>query len=173
MLLQDHQLDKDVKKAIALTFYINMANKAINKRIDKAIDEAIDEAIDKSVNETVDENEEIINIKKFSDKFSGTNNPFSTLSQQIIFVPIRDKEDEIDKTEKSLEELFKKAYEDNDVIKKIMDTKARDFRKLLTALTKKDIILSMGDLKIESKWLYMKNRMYILENKPLQLFLLQ
>ena len=60
-------------------FYVNTADKTI----DKIIDKAIDKAIDKGVNETVDgneENEKIIDVKEFSNKFSGTNNPFSTPS---------------------------------------------------------------------------------------------
>ena len=167
-LLQDHQLDKDIKKALAVAFCINMT--------DEAIDKAIDKSIDKSVNETVDgneENKEIIDVEEFSNKFSETNNFFSTLLQQVIPIPIRDKESEIDKTEKLLEKLFKKAYEDNKVVKEIIDAKARSLRKLPTVLTKKGIVLSMGDLKIENKQLYVKNRMYVPENELLQLFLLQ
>ena len=72
-----------------------------------------------------------------------------------------------------LEELFNKAYKNDEVVKKIINAKAHDLQKLPTALIKKDIVLLMGDLKIESKLLYVKNRMYILENKLLQLFLLQ
>ena len=74
---------------------------------------------------------------------------------------------------KSLKKLFKKAYEDDEVVKEIIDAKARGLRKLLTALTKKGIVLSMEDLKIENKQLYMKNRMYVSENEALQLHLLQ
>ena len=74
---------------------------------------------------------------------------------------------------KLLEDLFEKAYEDNKVVKEIIDTKARGLRKLPKALTKKGIVLSIGDLKIESERFYVKNRMYVPENKPLQLFLLQ
>ena len=161
-LLQDHQLHENIKKTLVVMFYVNTA-------IDKGID-------DKGVNKIVDgieKNKEIINVKEFSNKLSGTDNPFSTSLQQIISASIGDGEGEIDKTGKSLEELFEKAYENNKVVKEIMDAKARGFRKLPTALTKKDIILSMGDLKIESKRLYVKNRIYIPENKALQLHLLQ
>ena len=141
----------------------------VNIGIGKGVD-------DKSVDEIVDgneENEEIINVKEFSDKFSGTNNPFFTPSQQIISVPIGDKEGEIDKTGKLLEKLFEKAYEDDKMVKEIMDAKACSFRKLPTALTKKNIVLSMGDLKIKSEQLYVKDRMYVSENEALQLHLLQ
>ena len=160
MLLYDHQLDKDIKKALVVTFCVN-----------RAIDEGVD---DKSVDEIVDrteENKEIIDVEEFSDKFS--NYLFSTPLQQIISASIGDRKGENDKTEKSLEELFEKAYEDNKVVKEIMDAKACNFWKLLTALTQKGIRLSMRDLKIESKQLYVKNRMYVLENKALQLHLLQ
>ena len=133
-------------------------------------------ADDKDVNKIVDETEEnkkIINVKEFSNEFSRTNNPFSTLLQQIIFVPIRDREGEIDKTGKLLEELFENAYEDNKVVKEIMNAKEYDFWKLPTVLTKKNIVLSMGDLKIKSEQLYVKDRMYVSENEALQLHLLQ
>ena len=72
-----------------------------------------------------------------------------------------------------LKELFKKAYKDNEIVKEIMDTKACSLQKLPTALIKKDIRLSIRGLKIKSKQLYVKNRMYVPENRPLQLFLLQ
>ena len=145
----------------------------INTTINKSVN---NKSVDgKNVNEIVDENKEnkeIINIKKFSNKF--LDNLFFTSLQQIIPIPIGDGESEIDKTKgKSLEKLFKKAYENNNIVKNLIDVKAHGFWKLPTALTKKGIRLSMEDLKIENKQLYMKNRMYVLENKPLQLFLLQ
>ena len=144
----------------------------VNTTIDEGVDnKGVD---DKNVDVIVDENKknkEIIDVEEFSDEFS--DSLFSTLLQQIIFAPIGDRKGENDKTEKLLEKLFKKAYEDNDVVKEIMDAKARGLRKLPTVLTKKDVVLSMGDLKIKNRQLYVKNRMYVPENKPLQLFLLQ
>ena len=169
-LLQDHQLDEDVKKALAVAFCINTADKVIDKRIDKAIDKDIDKAINEDVNKTVngnEENKEIIDVKEFSNKFSETNNPFSTPSQQVISVPIGDREGEIDEMGKLLEKLFNKAYKDNKMVKENINAKIRGLQKLPTALTKKGIVLSMRDLKIKSKWFYMKNRMYVPENKPL------
>ena len=161
MLLQDHQLDKNVKKVLTVMFCINTV-------IDKSVD-------DKGVDEIVDrnkENKEIIDIKEFSNEFS--DNLFSTPLQQIMIISIGDGEDEIDKTkEKLLKELFEKVYKDNNVVKEIMDAKAPGLWKLPTALTKKDIRLSIRDLKVKSKQLYVKNRMYVPENKFLQLFLLQ
>ena len=118
-----------------------------------------------------EENEEIIDVKEFSDKISDT--PFSTSLQQIISTPIGDRKDENDKTKKLLEELFKKVYEDNEVVKEIMDAKAHSLRELLTTLTKKGIKLSIRDLKIKSQQFYVKNRMYVPENEILQLHLLQ
>ena len=148
-MLQDHQLDEDVKKALVVTFCVNTV---INKGVDEIVDET-------------EENKEIINIEEFSDKFS--DHPFSILLQQIISVPIRDGESEIDKTKKLLKKLFNKAYEDDEVVKEIMDAKAGGFRKLPIALTKMGIVLSMRDLKIENEQLYVKNKMYILKNGPL------
>ena len=125
MLLQDHQLDKDIKKALAVVFCVNTAiNEGANDK--SANDKGVD---DKGVDEIVDKNKEnkkIINVKEFSDKFSGTNNFFSTPSQQIISEPIGDKENEIDETGKLLEELFEKAYKNNEIVKKIINAKARD-----------------------------------------------
>ena len=155
-----------MKKALAVAFCVDIADKA-----DETTNKAINNAIDEIVNGN--ENKEIIDVKEFFDKFSKTNNLFFTPSQQIIFVPIGDKEDEIDKTGKSLEKLFEKAYKDDEVVKEIIDAKAYDLWKLPIALTKKDIVLSMGDLKIKSEQLYVKNKMYISENEALQLHLLQ
>ena len=72
-----------------------------------------------------EKNKKIINAKEFSNKFSETDNPFSTPLLQIISVPIRDGEGEIDKMGKLLEELFKKAYKNDKVVKKIINAKAR------------------------------------------------
>ena len=130
--------------------------------------------VDKNVDELVkgnEENKEIINVEEFFDKFS--DHPFSTPLQQIISASIRDGKGEIDHTGKLLEELLNKMYKDNKVVKEIIDAKPRGLQKLPKALTKNDIVLLMGDLKIESKRFYVKNRMYVLENEPLQLFLLQ
>ena len=75
---------------------------------------------------------------------------------------------------KLLEELFKKAYKDDKVVKKIMDAKTRGLRKLPTALTKNGIVLSMEDLRIgKNGQFYVKNKMYVPENEALQLYLLQ
>ena len=63
-LLQDHQLDKDVKKALAVMFCVNTA-------IDEDVNEIMDE------NKENKENKEIINIEEFSDEFS--DNPFFIL----------------------------------------------------------------------------------------------
>ena len=97
---------------------------------------------------------------------------FSLSLQKII--PKSSRDSEPDKTKrKLLEGLFDKVYKDNKVVKKIIDAKAHGLQKIPIAPTKKDIILSMRDLKIKNKQLYVKNRMYISENKLLQLFLLQ
>ena len=164
-MLQSHQLNDNIKKALAVAFCVDIANKA-DKTMNKAIDDAIDKTVDRN------KNKKIIDVKEFSNKFS--DNPFSTSSQQIIPITIGDREGEIDETErKLLKELFEKTYEDNNIVKTLMDAKARALQKLPTALTKKGIRLSIGNLKIESEQLYMKNKMYVPENKPLQLFLLQ
>ena len=155
-MLQDHQLDKNIKKVLAVTFCVNTT-------------------IEEGVNETVNANEknkEIINVEEFSNKFS--DHSFSTLLQQIIHKPIGDGEGKTDNTKgKLLEKLFDKTYKDNNIVKDLMDTKTRDLRKLPTMLIKKSIVLSMEDLKIGNERLYVKNRMYVLENKALQLYLLQ
>ena len=153
-----------------VAFCVNTADKT-DKTINKTINNAVNEGVDESVKRN-EENEEIIDVKKFSNKFS--NHPFSTPLQQIISAPIEDREGEINETKrKSLEKFFEKACKDNEVVKEIIDAKARGLRKLPTTLIKKDIRLSMSDLKIKSERLYIKNRMYVSENKPLQLFLLQ
>lgn len=154
-LLQDHQLDKDVKKALAVTFFVNTANETINK------------AIDNKVDKIVDGNEDIINVEKHLDKFSG-NEDNSTL------IPNISKDNEPNATKaKSLEKLFEKAYKDNEVVKNLINAKERGLQKLPMALIKKGIVLSIGDLKIKNERLYVKNRMYIPENEALQLYLLQ
>ena len=119
ILLQDHQLDKNVKKVLVVMFCINTA-------IDKAIDKGINETVD--ANKENKENKEITNVKEFSEESS--NNSFSTHLQQIILKSSRDEEDEIDKTRKLLKKLFEKAYKDNEIVKEIIDAKAHDLWKL-------------------------------------------
>ena len=138
---------------------------AVTFCVNTAIGESVDKIVDG--NKKNKENEEIIDVEEFSNKFSGTNNSFFTPLQQIISISIRDEEDKIDKTGKLLEKLFEKAYKDDEVVKKIINTKACGLQKLPTALTKKDIVLSMGDLKIKNKQFYVKNRMYVSENEAL------
>ena len=119
-MLQDYQLDKNVKKTLAVAFCVNTGDKTINK--------VINNAVDKGANETVkgnEKNKRIINVKEFSNKFSKTNNFFSTSLQQIIPKSSRDGKGEIDETGKLLKKLFKKVYKDNKVVKEIMDAKAR------------------------------------------------
>ena len=110
---------------------------------------------DKDIDEIVDgnkKNKEIIDVEEFSDKFSKTDNLFSTFLQQIIPKSSRNREGETDKTKgKLLEELFKKAYKDDEVVKEIINAKTRGLRKLPKILSKKGIVLSMRDLKIKSE----------------------
>ena len=143
-----------------IAFCVNTANKAT------------DNAVDKTINGN-EENKEIIDVKEFSDKVS--DNSFSAPLQQIILKLSGDGKDEFDETKGNLlEKLFDKAYKDDKVVKEIIDAKACGFWKLLTALTKKGVVLLIRDLKIgKNRCLYVKNRMYVLENKSLQLFLLQ
>ena len=85
-------------------------------------------AIDKGVNKTVEgneENEEIINVKNFFNKFS--DNSFFTPLQQIILKRSRDEKDELDEMGKFLEKLFDKTYKDNKVVKEIINTKTCGF----------------------------------------------
>ena len=77
-LLQNHQLDGDVKKALAVMFCVNtVIDKDVN---DEGVDEkGVDAIVDE--NKENEENKEIINVEEFFNEFSGTDNPFSTPSQ--------------------------------------------------------------------------------------------
>ena len=59
----------------------------------------------------------------------------------------------------------------------IIAAKKRSLQNLLAELTKQEIKLAMGNLTVESsgngKRLYVKHRMYVPNDKNLQLFLLQ
>ena len=109
MLFQNHQLDEDIKKALVVIFCVNTT-------------------IDKGVNKIVDaneENEKIIDVEEFSNEFS--DNSFSILLQQIIPKPSKDGKGEPNKTEKLLEKLFDKTYEDNKIVKKIINANSRSY----------------------------------------------
>ena len=75
-----------------------------------------------------------------------------------------------------LEELLNRAYK-NDKVKDIIAAKRKGLWRLPANFTKQGIKLAMGDLTLEgnkdSTRLYVKNRMYVPNDKNLRLFLLQ
>ena len=79
--------------------------------------------------------------------------------------------------QKSLENLLQNAYQQDKVMNSIIAAKKQGFQKLSAELTKQNIKLAMGDLVVErngaTKRLYVKSKIYIPNDKNLQLFLLQ
>ena len=77
-----------------------------------------------------------------------------------------------------MEDPLDEAYQDN-IINSIIDAKRQNLWKLLANLIKQGMKLAMGDITLEdsgcssSTKLYIKSKIYVPDNKNLQLFLLQ
>ena len=74
--------------------------------------------------------------------------------------------------EDSLEELFANAYKNNKLVQAIIDTKIKSMRKLPRKILKQ-VKLSMGDLEIKNNKLYIRDKIYIPDDKNLRLYLLR
>ena len=74
--------------------------------------------------------------------------------------------------EDSWEELFANTYKNDKLIQAIIDAKIRGMRKLPRKILKQ-VKLSMGDLEVKNSRLYMQGKIYIPDNKNVQLYLLR
>ena len=144
ILLQDNQLDEDIKKALAIMFCAGNAREKVN--IDK----------------------DIINAENYLDDNIAEDNNLAT-DQESIDVKPRNYEEN---AEDSLEELFANAYKNNKLVQAIIDAKVKSMRKLSRKILKQ-VKLSMGDLEVKNSRLYVQGNIYIPDNKNLQLYLLQ
>ena len=80
-----------------------------------------------------------------------------------------------EKTEsgQSLEELLKKAYEKDEIVKEIIKAKQDNLRKLPEKILKMGFRIAMGDLEIKNTQLWYKKRLWIPDCDDLKLYLLR
>ena len=144
ILLQDNQLDKNVKKALAVMFCTGNTRKEVN--IDK----------------------DIINAENYLDDNITNNNNLAT-NHKSSDIKMRNHEEN---AEKSLEELFANAYKNNKLVQAIIDAKVRSMRKLLCEILKK-VMLFMRNLEIKNSRLNLQDNIYVLNDQNLWLYLLR
>ena len=168
-LLKADQLDDNNKKALAVVFCANEANEA--NKVDE-IDEVneIDE-VDK-VDEV--ENENIVDVRDYT----GLDLRQHTSEEQNLELSSSSTGMAGSRIKNSLEDLLNESYQNDKVANGIIAAKRAGLRKLPANLTtKQSIKLAMEDLTIKGNRsrtrLYVKRRMYIPNEKNLQLFLLK
>ena len=157
-LLKADQLDDNVKKALAVVFCANKANK-------------IDE---------VDEYENIVDVRDYINQNSHQHSEFEQILEQgssstkMAGSRIKSAGSRI---ENLLEKLLEKTYQNGKILNNIIAAKQAGLRKLPAEITKEGIKLAMGDLTLKSSGrstrLYVKGKMYVPNDKKLKLFLLQ
>lgn len=165
-MLQSHQINEDIKKALMVAFCVTTTNGNGNEN----------EIEPDQIEEIIDVNNYIDNFDQSEDKRPIGQDDYAEESDIGMSNEPQMHEDSHNSDgddPESLEKLLEDAYEMDKVVKEIVNAKKSGLWKLPQALVKKGIALSMGDLKIENKRLYIKNRMYVPDNKKLQLYLLQ
>ena len=167
-LLKADQLDDNVKKALAVVFCANKANKTNEASEVNKVDEVdkIDEV----------ENEAIVDVR---DYINQNLHQHSELDQ-ILEQSSSSTEMAGSRIKNSLEDLLDKAYQADEVLNSIIAAKRAGLWKLPANLTtEQGIKLAMGDLTLEdtgrggSTRLYVKGKMYVPDDEKLRLFLLQ
>ena len=74
-------------------------------------------------------------------------------------------------TAEALKNLFPNAYEKNKLVQAIINTKVKRLQKLPLKILKQ-VKLAMRDLEVNNNRLYVRDKIYIPNNKKLQLHLL-
>ena len=161
-MLKASQLDKDIKKVLAVMFYADEAEEADEVDGVDEIDE-VDEI----------ENKNIVNVGDYM----GLDLHQHLDVQQNLELSSSNTEMAGSRIENSLGNLLDKAYQSNEIVKTIIKAKQKDLQKLPADLTKQGIKLAMGDLTLQgsgrSTRLYVKGKMLVPNDENLKLFLLQ
>ena len=142
ILLQDNQLDKDMKKALAIMFYASNVKKV---NIDKNIIDAED---------YLDNN--IVENNNLATDWENTDVKLWNYKKNA---------------EKSFKKLFANIYKNNKLVQATIDVKVRDMRKLPRKILKQ-VKLSIENLEVKNNRLYVQGNIYIPDNKNLRLYLL-
>ena len=75
--------------------------------------------------------------------------------------------------EKEIDQIIKEAYQNDDLIKKIFESKRTEDRMLSSKLLKKEVKFVMKDLQIRNDRIYYKTRLLISQFNKLKLHLLK
>ena len=169
-LLKADQLDDNLRKALAVIFCAN--TKPNNAAED------VDEVDEVDVNSEVDEDENIVDVRDYTGlnlrqhTSEDQNLELSSSSTKMAGSRIKDL-----LVRNSWEDLLDKACQNDKVLNSIIAAKRASLWKLPAKITKQGIKLAMGDLTLEgsgrSTRLYVKGKMYVLNDENLKLFLLQ
>ena len=99
---------------------------------------------------------------------------FESLENEILDSDNVEKTKQMKKLkEKEIDRLIKKAYQNDDLIKKIFESKRTENRKLSFKLLKKEVKLVMRNLQIRNDRIYFKIRLLIFQSNKLKLHLLK
>ena len=76
--------------------------------------------------------------------------------------------DEAEDNVQDLEQLIEEAYRDDEVVQDVMRAKELDLRRLPKHLLDKGLRLSMADLEVRDRRLWVSNRLYVPDKQPLR-----
>ena len=142
-LLQEENLDEDIKKALSLLFYDNEIE--------------TESEIRSEAPENEEENEET--SEEATNDDATENTPAEAPNEKEI--------------EGTLDDLLDEAYEADEVAQDIMEAKRKNLRKLPSHLIKKGFRCAMGDLRVTENRLYINKKLYAPESPALRVRILR
>ena len=140
-LLQDHQLDEDIRKALCITW---CSNNILND-----LESPTQNVLDTSSNDNTTMDEETSDVSEDAPDM------------------------EMEPPQVTLEALLEEAYEQDEVVQDILVAKEQGLRKLPQHIIAKGFRLSMADLTIRNRRLWIGNRLYVPESEPLRLRIME
>ena len=117
--------------------------------------------------EKVNIDKNIIDAKDYLDNNIARDNNLAT-NWENTNIKLQNHEKNV---EDSVEELFKNTYKNNKLVQAIIDAKIKSMRKLPCKILKQ-VKLSMGDLEVKNSRLYVWGKIFVPDDKNLQLYLL-
>ena len=152
-LLQSHQVDEDIRKALAVIWFQTDANDGEDSSSETNSD----------IGQTTEDEDPVQNSQ------SATPGPADITSVSGA----RRQPDVAEQPERTLEELIAEAYEQDQVVQDIMVAKERGERKLPRHILARGIKLSMGNLTVQDHRLWIGTRLYVPENEALRLRIME
>ena len=158
-LLQSHQLDEDIRKALAVIWFRTDTNSGE----DSLSETSSDIGQDIRAIETIEDEDPVQN--------SQSATPVPADITPVSKAP--GQPDVAAQPERTLEELIAEAYEQDQVVQDIMVAKERGERKLPRHILARGVKLSMGNLTVKDHRLWIGTRLYVPENEALRLRIME